>query len=374
MISDAPRLGHSEIHVEARETALTVRIRARGVLADSLRLPPEVSGPVLRRLKTMTGLDPEGRGPQVGRLAVAAGRQVSSLRVSTLPIVGGERVTLAIGSAAPRTADLEAAGLPRDLAQRIEDALEQRRGLLLIAGPSGSGKTATFQRALRLLNDGARDILTVEQAASGAIEGIGRTKVGPGASLTPEAALRAVIGHGPDVVGIDAPTDRETAKLAVEIGRNDALVVSTIEARDAVGAIARLREMRIEPFGLAYALSVVVAQRLVRRLCADCREPIQAGRNAALLGLDPGSVVYRPRGCATCRESGYDGRVGVFEVVRIDEGLRRQIYFGGDDAVIASQAFRSAPNLASSARKRVLQGVTTIAEAVRIARTDTDLE
>ncbi|GMH76335.1 hypothetical protein TrLO_g15100, partial [Triparma laevis f. longispina] len=224
------------------------------------------------------------------------------------------------------------------------------------------------------LNDGSRNILTVEDPVEYAIEGIGQTQVNAKVGLTFAAGLRAILRQDPDVVMIGEIRDRETADIAVQASLTGHLVLSTVHTNDAVGAITRMRDMKVEPFLLASTLRAVIAQRLVRKLCQHCRTPIQAdGSLASLLGFDNGTLVYRETGCEQCNQTGFAGRIGVFEAIRIDDTLRKLINDGGDEARIAAHAFLKQPNLGSAARALVREGLTTAEEAIRISRRDHQL-
>jgi general secretion pathway protein E len=200
---------------------------------------------------------------------------------------------------------------------------------------------------------------------------VGQTQVNPKVGLDFATGLRAILRQDPDVVMVGEIRDRETAEIAVQASLTGHLVLSTIHTNDAVGAITRMRDMRIEPFLLASTLRAVVAQRLVRKLCTNCREQVQSSSAvAALLGFDEGTQIFEARGCEQCSHSGYKGRTGVFEIIRIDDDIRRMINAGGDEAQIARHAYLHAPNLGSAARTAVRDGVTTAEEAVRISRID----
>jgi general secretion pathway protein E len=251
----------------------------------------------------------------------------------------------------------------------LREALAEPNGIILVTGPTGSGKTTTLYAALKQLNDGRRNILTVEDPVEYAVEGVGQTQVNAKVGLDFAAGLRAILRQDPDVVMVGEIRDRETADIAVQASLTGHLVLSTVHTNDAVGAITRLKDLKVEPFLLASTLRAVIAQRLVRRLCEACREPVQADTGvAAMLGLDAGAVIWRPRGCEACGQTGFKGRVGVFEAIRVDETVRRHIYAGGDEAMIARHAFLKAPTLASAARAMVAKGLTTPEEAIRIAR------
>jgi general secretion pathway protein E len=370
IIAEAARQGVSDIHIEPYETGLVVRMRIDGVLRETLRMPPHVAPVVVSRIKVMARLDiAERRVPQDGRIGLTLGGKLLDVRVSTLPSRAGERVVL-------RILDKENAGISLDVlgmtgvADRIfREALAEPNGIILVTGPTGSGKTTTLYAGIRQLNDGSRNILTVEDPVEYAVEGVGQTQVNAKVGLTFAAGLRAILRQDPDVVMVGEIRDRETAEIAVQASLTGHLVLSTVHTNDAVGAITRMRDMRVEPFLLASTLRAVIAQRLVRRLCQHCREPVQADKSAsALLGFDPGTIIYQAKGCGECKGTGYKGRIGVFEAVRVDETIRRLINDGGDESLIARHAFLNAPNLGSAARALVRDGQTTAEEAIRISR------
>jgi general secretion pathway protein E len=376
IIAEAARQGVSDIHIEPYETGLVVRMRIDGVLRETLRMPPHVAPVVVSRVKVMARLDiAERRVPQDGRIGLTLGGKLLDVRVSTLPSRAGERVVL-------RILDKENAGLSLDVlgmignADRIfREALAEPNGIILVTGPTGSGKTTTLYGGLRQLNDGSRNILTVEDPVEYAIDGVGQTQVNPKVGLTFAAGLRAILRQDPDVVMIGEIRDRETAEIAVQASLTGHLVLSTVHTNDAVGAITRMRDMRVEPFLLASTLRAVIAQRLVRRLCQHCREPVQADKSvSALLGFDLGTIVYKAKGCPECSETGFKGRIGVFEAIRIDDTIRRLINDGGDESLIARHAFLNAPNLGSAARALVRDGQTTAEEAIRISRREAEPE
>ncbi|QHL91881.1 type II secretion system protein GspE [Sphingomonas changnyeongensis] len=370
VIADAVRQGVSDIHVEPYETGLVVRMRIDGVLRETLRMPAHVAPVLVSRIKVMARLDiAERRVPQDGRISLTLGGKLLDVRVSTLPSRAGERVVLRILDKANAGMDLALLGLAPGAEAVLRDALAEPNGIILVTGPTGSGKTTTLYASLRLLNDGTRNILTVEDPVEYAVEGVGQTQVNAKVGLTFAAGLRAILRQDPDVVMVGEIRDRETADIAVQASLTGHLVLSTVHTNDAVGAITRMRDMKVEPFLLASTLRAVIAQRLVRRLCPDCRRPVAAsGSVAALLGFDPGEIVYEPVGCDACGQSGFRGRIGVFEAVRVDETIRRLINDGGDEAIIARHAFLNAPNLGAAARALVRTGETTAEEAVRISR------
>ena len=370
VIADAVRHGVSDIHVEPYETGLVVRMRIDGVLRETLRMPAHVAPVLVSRIKVMARLDiAERRVPQDGRISLMLGGKLLDVRVSTLPSRAGERVVLRILDKDNAGLDLRVLGLSKASEAVLRDALAEPNGIILVTGPTGSGKTTTLYSSLRLLNDGSRNILTVEDPVEYAIEGVGQTQVNPKVGLTFAAGLRAILRQDPDVVMVGEIRDRETAEIAVQASLTGHLVLSTVHTNDAVGAITRMRDMKVEPFLLASTLRAVIAQRLVRRLCPECRRAEPASEQVvALLGLARGTTVYEPAGCENCGQTGFRGRVGVFEAVRIDDTVRRLINENADEGAIARHAFARSPSLAAAARELVTEGETTPEEAVRITR------
>ncbi len=372
ILADAVRQGVSDIHVEPYESALVVRMRIDGVLRETLRMPPHVAPVLVSRIKVMARLDiAERRVPQDGRIGMTLGGKTLDVRVSTLPSRMGERVVLRILDKDNAGIGLDQLGMGADVLAVLRAALGEPNGIVLVTGPTGSGKTTTLYAGLRLLNDGTRNILTVEDPVEYAVDGVGQTQVNPKVGLTFAAGLRAILRQDPDIVMIGEIRDRETADIAVQASLTGHLVLSTVHTNDAAGAITRLRDMRIEPFLLASTLRAVLAQRLVRRLCPDCRKAEMASTSAQeLLGLNESEMIFEPVGCAACNGTGFKGRIGVFEAIRVDETIRQLIHDGGDEAAIARHAFRKAPDLNAAARALVISGQTTPEEAVRITRRD----
>lgn len=372
IIADAARNGVSDIHVEPYETGLVVRMRIDGVLRETMRMPPHVAPVVVSRIKVMARLDiAERRVPQDGRMGLTLGGKLLDVRVSTLPSRAGERVVLRILDKENAGIDLDALGMTPAMLGLLRGALAEPNGIILVTGPTGSGKTTSLYAALRLLNDGSRNILTVEDPVEYAVEGVGQTQVNAKVGLTFAAGLRAILRQDPDVVMVGEIRDRETAEIAVQASLTGHLVLSTVHTNDAVGAITRMRDMKVEPFLLASTLRAVIAQRLVRRLCPSCRRPVPARDTVApMLGIAGDAIVYQAVGCDQCGHTGYRGRTGVYEAVRVDETIRRLINEGGDEQAIADHAFRRSSDLASAARELVLAGQTTPEEAIRVSRRD----
>ena len=372
IIAEAVRRGVSDIHIEPYESGLVVRMRVDGVLRESLRMPVHVAPVVVSRIKVMARLDiAERRVPQDGRIGLTLGGKLLDVRVSTLPSRAGERVVLRILDKESAGFSLDQLGIHGAAERIIEDALSEPNGIILVTGPTGSGKTTTLYASLQQLNDGSRNILTVEDPVEYAVEGVGQTQVNSKVGMSFATGLRAILRQDPDVVMVGEIRDRETADIGVQASLTGHLVLSTVHTNDAIGAITRLRDMKIEPFLLASSLRAVLAQRLVRRLCPKCRQatPAEMG-TAALIGIKTGRTVYRAVGCDDCGQTGFKGRTGVFEAVRIDSTMRQMINEGADEGAMARHAFAKSPNLAAAARELVLAGVTTPEEAIRVSRTE----
>ncbi|PVM77580.1 type II secretion system ATPase GspE [Caulobacter radicis] len=366
LIAEAVRSGASDIHVEPYEQALVVRLRVDGVLREILSLSPRIAAMLVSRVKVMAKLDiAEKRIPQDGRISLALGGKSLDVRVSTLPARMGERVVM-------RILDKEQAGLgladlgmsPRMLAA-LETALREPNGIVLVTGPTGSGKTTTLYAGLGLLNDKSRNILTIEDPVEYAVHGVGQTQVNTKVGMTFAAGLRAILRQDPDVVMVGEIRDAETAQIAVQASLTGHLVLSTVHTNDAAGAVVRLRDMGVEPFLLASTMRLIIAQRLVRRLCRSCsvEEPADAAA-AALVDVPAGTPLHRPVGCPECGHTGFQGRIGVYEALRVDDAVRRLIGQNAAEDEIAVAGVEVA--LKDEARRYVLEGLTTVEEVLRI--------
>jgi len=373
VIAEAVRAGASDIHLEPFESALIVRMRVDGVLREALSLNPRITPLLVSRIKVMARLDiAEKRVPQDGRIPLALGGKTLDVRVSTLPSRAGERVVLRILDKDQADLRLDQLGMAPDALTAFKAALKEPNGIILVTGPTGSGKTTSLYAGLSLLNDATRNILTVEDPVEYAIDGVGQTQVNTKVGMTFAAGLRAILRQDPDVVMVGEIRDVETAGIAVQASLTGHLVLSTVHTNDAAGAITRLRDMGVEPFLLASTLRLIVAQRLVRRLCGECRraEPADAA-TARLLGNKAGQTVWRPQGCAHCNQTGYVGRVGLYEVIRVDDRVRRLIAAEADEDAINAAAFDASGTLTQRARTLVLDGTTSVEEAVRVTRQET---
>ncbi len=365
IIAEAARLGASDVHIESFESALRVRFRIDGVMRDAAQLPARIAPLLVSRVKVMARLDiAERRVPQDGRVSLSMGARPLDVRVSTLPTRGGERVVLRILHKDQEALSLDGLGLAGPALGALRRALQVPNGIVIVTGPTGSGKTTTLYAALAALNDGERNILTVEDPVEYSIEGIGQTQVNARVGMTFAMGLRAILRQDPDVLMVGEIRDAETAEVAVQASLTGHLVLSTVHTNDAAGAVTRLRDIGIEPFLLASCLRLVVAQRLLRRLCTQCRRPrLPQGAEQSLPG-----TYYDAVGCAHCGHTGYSGRVGIHECIEVDERMRRLIAADASEDAIAELAFTAGGRLAEVARQYVADGITTAEEALRVTR------
>jgi len=374
IIAEAVKLKASDIHVEPYERTLSIRLRIDGVLREILSLPARMTPVLTSRVKVMARLDiAEKRLPQDGRISLTLGGKMIDVRVSTLPARFGERVVMRILDKEEASFDLDALGMPAETLRRLNLSLQRPNGIILVTGPTGSGKTTTLYAALKLLNDPSRNILTVEDPVEYAIDGVGQTQINPKVGMTFATGLRAILRQDPDIVMVGEIRDVETAEIAIQASLTGHLVLSTVHTNSAVGAITRLRDMGAEPFLLSSTVAAVLAQRLVRRLCPTCKEAHAPELSEQrLLGAGPDATIYRPKGCGRCGHTGYESRIGVYELMVVDEVARKLIHENAGEQEITAHVFRRADTLAQSGFKHVLAGLTSIEEVLRVVRQDDD--
>ncbi|WAG78441.1 type II secretion system ATPase GspE [Metapseudomonas furukawaii] len=374
ILGEAVKARASDIHLETFEQHLSVRLRIDGLLREILRPRRELAGLLVSRIKVMAKLDiAEKRIPQDGRIALRIAGHEVDVRVSTLPSAHGERVVLRLLDKQAGRLDLTRLGMDAATRARLEGALARPHGILLVTGPTGSGKTTTLYAGLASLNSQTRNILTIEDPVEYHLPGIGQTQVNTRVDMTFARGLRAILRQDPDVVMVGEIRDRETAEIAVQASLTGHLVLSTLHTNSAVGAVTRLVDMGIEPFLLCTSLVGVLAQRLVRVLCPDCRTEVTADAAACRhLGLDLGRPprLWQPVGCAACQDNGYRGRQGLYELVLLDEPLRQLIHQGAGEAELTRHARRHGPSLFMDGRDKVLAGVTSLEELLRVTRED----
>ena len=371
LLTEAAKQSASDIHIETFEHRLVVRFRVDGVLREVVE-PKRALAPLLvSRIKVMAKLDiAEKRIPQDGRISLrVAGREID-VRVSTIPASNGERVVLRLLDKKSGRLDLTALGMIENDLKTVDQLLHRPHGIILVTGPTGSGKTTSLYAGLTSINDRKRNILTVEDPIEYNLEGIGQTQVNLKANMTFARGLRAILRQDPDVVMIGEIRDLETAEIAVQASLTGHLVLSTLHTNSAIGAMTRLHDMGVEPFLLSSSLIGVIAQRLVRVLCHTCKEshrPDQAERQ--LLGLgNEAATIYRAVGCDQCSQSGYSGRIGIFEVVAVDEAMRKLIHNQASEAELTQWARTHSQSIRADGCQRVLAGITSIEEVLRVTQ------
>lgn len=370
LFAEALRLRASDIHVETFEASLVIRLRVDGHLREVLRPPRALSTMLVSRIKVMARLDiAEKRQPQDGRITLrSAGREVD-IRVSTLPGIHGERVVMRVLDKQASLLDLNNLGMPPAVEQGLRACLQRPNGIVLSTGPTGSGKTTTLYASLNSLNDGSCNILTVEDPVEYAITGIGQTAINPRAGMTFASGLRAILRQDPDVIMLGEIRDRETAQIAVQASLTGHLVLSTLHTNSAVGAVTRLRDMGIEPFLIASSLKGVMAQRLVRRLCACARaQPLQAAERDLWPELAGLTESFHPQGCEACQGSGYNGRMGLYEFIELDAGLIELLYDGASEVAMHHYLADKRQSLVAMATDCLRNGQTSLAEVLRAVR------
>lgn len=372
MLTEAVRKHASDIHIEPFEKRLAVRYRVDGVMQKLLDPPRAIAPLVISRLKVMAKLDiAERRLPQDGRIGlIVAGRPVD-VRVSTLPSGHGERVVLRLLDKQAGRLDLEQLGMPTGALKALQDSLSLSHGIILVTGPTGSGKTTTLYAALAKLNTSRFSILTVEDPIEYYIDGIGQTQVNNKVELDFARGLRAILRQDPDIVMVGEIRDMETAEIAVQASLTGHLVLSTLHTNTAVGAVTRLRDMGIEPFLLSSSLVGLVAQRLVRLLCTDCKRPhTPTASELKSLKRTAEQVTYmcEPHGCDRCAHTGYVGRQGIYEVVSVDEQMRTMIHDGASEQDIERHARTRSPGISDDGMRLVMEGKTSLEEVLRVTR------
>ncbi len=372
LLTQAIRENASDIHIEPFESRLVVRFRVDGVLREVLQPNRALAPLIVSRIKVMARLDiAEKRVPQDGRISLRIAGRAVDVRVSTLPSGQGERVVMRILDKQAGRLDLEHLGMDPPTRELLDRIIHRPHGIVLVTGPTGSGKTTTLYAILSRLNTRDRNIMTVEEPIEYYLDGIGQTQVNPKVDLTFARGLRAILRQDPDVVMVGEIRDLETVTIAVQASLTGHMVFSTLHTNTAIGAITRLRDMGVEPFLLSSSLEGILAQRLVRTLCRECREPYTPGpAELAKLGLADREVptLYRATGCPACNQQGYRGRTGIYELVDVDNPLREMIHDGAGEQAMEAHVRQRRPDLFQDGVRRILAGETSVEEVLRVTQ------
>jgi general secretion pathway protein E len=371
LLTQAVRDNASDIHIEPFETRSIVRFRVDGTLKDVVEPHRALHAAMVSRLKIMAELDiAEKRLPQDGRITLRlAGRPVD-VRVSTLPTGHGERVVLRLLDKDAGRLNLEKLGMEGTTLQQIDALMGQPHGIVLVTGPTGSGKTTTLYAALSRIDATVTNVMTVEDPVEYDLDGIGQTQVNPRIEMTFARALRAILRQDPDVIMIGEIRDLETAQIAVQASLTGHLVLATLHTNDTASSVTRLTDMGVEPFLLSSSMLGILAQRLVRCLCTTCREAYAPNESelAMLEGAHP-DVLYRPVGCPACANTGYHRRTGIYELLRVDDGLRHLIHDRVAEQEVRKYALQHGMHsLRQDGLRLVIAGVTSLEELLRVTR------
>ncbi len=371
VLTQALRRGASDIHMETYEREIKVRFRIDGILHEIMTLPKRFHAHLISRVKVMADLDiAEKRVPQDGRMKVRVANRTVDIRVSIIPMAFGERIVLRLLDKGVSLLGLGEMGMDADTLDRFERFIRRSSGILLVTGPTGSGKTTTLYAAVSRINSAEKNVITIEDPIEYEFAGVGQIQVNPKTALSFARGLRSVLRHDPDIIMVGEIRDVETVEIAIQASLTGHLVFSTLHTNDAAGAVTRLMDMGVEPFLIASSLLGVLAQRLVRKVCSECRTPYRLeGSRLEELGLVEDQVLYRGAGCDACMGTGYRGRTGIFELLAMDD-VTRALVTSGADALRIREAGRQngMRTLYMDGLTKVKQGVTTLDEVLRVTQ------
>jgi len=375
MFSQAVRDDASDIHIEPYQNSLKIRQRLDGILYDMISPPKHVQPALISRVKIMAQLNiDQKRLPQDGRIELKVADKEIDVRVSTLPTAFGERVVLRLLKKSSVLIPLTDLGMPIDRFEPFQKEIKAANGIVLVTGPTGSGKTTTLYAALSSINNTDINIITIEDPIEYRISGIGQVQVNPRIDLTFASGLRSIVRQDPDVILVGEIRDTETAEIAIQSALTGHLVFSTLHTNDSASAITRLRDMGVEPFLLSSSINAILAQRLVRIICTNCKEEyIAEMEELERIGLtreeSNGGKVYRGRGCAKCHQTGYKGRRGIFELLLMSREMKSLVLQTSDANQIKEHAVKNGMiTLQRDGAMKVLEGITTIEEVFRVSQ------
>jgi len=373
MLSQAIKSRASDIHVEPQEKSMSIRMRIDGILHDMVPPPRKMQAAVITRIKILADMDiAERRLPQDGRFKVRFSGRSIDLRVSVLPTIYGQKVVMRILDSSGASHDIEKLGFEPQLLEEFKRILDQPYGIIIVTGPTGSGKSTTLYSTLNYVKEPTLNITTVEDPVEYRMAGINQTQIKPEINLDFASCLRAILRQDPDIILIGEIRDKETVEIAIKASLTGHLVLSTFHTNDAPSAISRLNYMGIEPYLLASALNLVIAQRLVRKICDRCKEPVELNeRVLKRLKIDPDkaakTVFYHGKGCKACGGTGYMGRLPIFEFLVIDNDMREKLITGASEAEIRALAREKGyGGLLESGVNKILNGLTTAEEVLGV--------
>ncbi|SNZ06453.1 general secretion pathway protein E [Persephonella hydrogeniphila] len=371
----AIRSGASDIHFEPFSDKVVVRFRLDGVLHEVSNISLQMYPQVVSRIKVISKLNvAEKRLPQDGRIKVKIGNKKIDMRVSTLPTVFGERVVIRLLDRSDRLLTLEELGFSEEDLKKFERIIEKPYGLILITGPTGSGKTTTLYASLLKLKTPRKNIITIEDPVEYQIDGISQIQVNPKIDLTFANGLRSILRQDPDIVMVGEIRDRETAEIAVHASLTGHLVLSTLHTNDAPSAVARLVDMGVEPFLVSSSLEGIVAQRLVRKICENCKESYTPSDKELTeikkyINVDKLRFLYRGKGCEECLGTGYKGRTAIYEIMEITEDIRSTISKNPESSDLRDKAMsRGMKTLIQDGMEKVIKGITTVEEVLQVTK------
>jgi general secretion pathway protein E/type IV pilus assembly protein PilB len=378
VLTDAIELRASDIHMEPFEDQLRIRYRVDGVLQE-IPVPAQIKRfqpAIVSRVKILSHLNiAEKRLPQDGRIKIRLANNEVDIRVSIIPMLHGEAMVLRLLRQKATLLGVEQLGMAPEVLKAFNHVLELPHGIILVTGPTGSGKTSTLYTALAAINDDIRKIITIEDPIEYQMRGVNQIQVSEKAGLTFARGLRSILRHDPDVILVGEIRDQETAQIAVQASLTGHLVFSTLHTNDAPGALTRLVDMNVEPYLVASSLEAVLAQRLVRVLCPECKAEDTSSTTAMLkeqVGIPPGVKVYRGVGCQACRNTGYHGRHGIFEWMDLTNEIRQMVLKSSSSGEIREVAVRNGMHSLSDDGWRLIgQGITTPEEVMRVAKDQT---
>ncbi|AGB84040.1 type II secretion system protein E (GspE) [Serratia sp. FGI94] len=375
MFSEAIKERASDVHIETYESELVIRFRIDGVLKKVLTPQRQLASVLVSRIKVMSKLDiAEKRVPQDGRITLKIAGRAIDVRVSVIPVSHGERVVMRLLDKDSVSLELSDLNMQKLLLTALTRLMNEPHGIILVTGPTGSGKSTTLYSLLNEINDDNRNIMTIEDPVEFELSGISQTQVNPKVEMTFAKGLRALLRQDPDVLLIGEIRDKETAQIAVQASLTGHLVLSTLHTNTAVGAVTRLRDMGVEPFLLASSLSGILSQRLVRKLCGQCRQPYTLGNEECrLLALpaDKQYTAWHAVGCEDCNGRGYRGRLAIHELLLINDDIRKAIYTKNSEQAIAALS-ADWPTLRQDGVRKLLAGETSFEEIVRVTGDSVD--